>query len=367
MGVRRGRPVPQPRRGHRPVLASRIAVVWTVGAAVLWTACAEPPGAARASGSSRPGATAGTPRPWHFAARHMGTEVHLTLWGPDSTAAASAARRAFDEIGRLDSLFSDYRSDSEIARLAAAAPEAIVVSDALMDVLVRAADWSRRSRGAFDVTAGPLTRLWRWSARRGELPPAERLRAARERTGFDGLELEAGPRRARLVRAGMSLDLGGIAKGWAADHVLRRLTDDGFPAAVVDLGGDVALGDLPPGRDGWQVELPGGDVTLAAGRAVATSGDRARHLVVGGVRYSHIVDPATGLGVTDAPTVVVVAPDATTADVLASTLTVLPEARRRDLAEATPGVAVRVVHPDGSSWETDDFPRPHRRPPPDVP
>ncbi|HSM04143.1 MAG TPA: FAD:protein FMN transferase [Longimicrobiales bacterium] len=304
---------------------------------------------------------------WGFDGLYMGTEVRLTLWGPDSVAAASAARRAMDEIGRLDSIFSDYRSDSEIAGLAAAAPEAVPVSEALMDVLTRAAEWSNRSGGAFDVTAGPLTRLWRWSARRGELPAPARLREALDLTGTEGLDLEPSRGRARLARAGMSIDLGGIAKGWTADHVLSVLREDGFPVAVADLGGDVALGDTPPGREGWRVDLPGGGATLGAGRAVATSGDEARQLVVGGVRYSHVVDPSTGLGVVDAPTVVVVAPDATTADVLASILTVLPEVWGRDLAEATPGVAVRVLHPDGSSWETNDFPRPHRRPPPDVP
>jgi thiamine biosynthesis lipoprotein len=297
----------------------------------------------------------------------MGTEVRLVLYAPDRDVADAAASRAFVTVTRLDSLFSDYRPDSEVAKLAATAGsgEDVAVSPELIQVLAAARDWTRRTDGAFDVAMGPLTRLWRRAIRNGELPDSARLGAARALSGSHGLVVDTAAGTARLERPGMGLDLGGIAKGYVAEAVLDGLRADGVDIALVDAGGDLALGAPPPQEAGWQVEFPGAEVHRLASTAVATSGDRYQYLEVEGVRYSHILDPRTGLGIAASPTVVVVAPDAMTADVLASALTVLAPGPGRALAASISGAAVRVDYPasSGESWETDGFPLPPDRRP----
>jgi thiamine biosynthesis lipoprotein len=175
------------------------------------------------------------------------------------------------------------------------------------------------------------------------------------------LLLDADRRTVWLERAGMALDLGGIAKGFAADAALATLDEHGLSSALVDAGGDLALGAPPPGAEGWKVLVPGGDVLLLSRSGIATSGDRHRRLEIDGVRYSHVVDARTGLGLVEAPTVVVVALDATTADVLASALSVLEADAGEAFVRSLPGVSARAW--GARSWASADFPRPPSRPP----
>lgn len=308
----------------------------------------------------------GGPLRFEFSEPHMGTEVRLVLYAESREGAEAAAEEGFRTVSRLDSLFSDYRTDSEIALLAgrAGTGAAVPVSDDLWEVLRVARSWSERTGGAFDVTVGPLTRLWRSAMRRGAFPDSARHEEARGRAGFGSLRLDTLAQAVELEREGMSLDLGGIAKGYVAQAVVEGLRASGVPSVLVDAGGDIALGEPPPGEEGWRIELPGGERHLFSNGAVATSGDQYQYLEYEGMRYSHVLDPRTGLGVPDAPTVVVVARDGTTADVLASALTVLAPDAGRALVESLDGVAARVIPPPGSGggWQTDDFPRLHRRP-----
>ena len=285
---------------------------------------------------------------------HMGTTFRIVVYAPSEASAAPAIRDAYRTIARLDANLSDYRADSEVSRLASSEARPRAVSEGLWRVLEVASEWTERTAGAFDVTVGPLTQLWRWSARRGALPGEERLAEARAAVGTKHLTLDSARRTVRMERPGMALDLGGIAKGFAADRALDVLVGHGLTRALVDAGGDLALGSAPPDRTGWRVELPGGEVVELCQVGVATSGDRFQYLEVDGVRYSHIVDPRTGLGVVDAPTVVVIAGDAVSADVLASALTVMDEPAGKALVDSLSDVHVRVI--GSRSWETVGFP-----------
>ncbi|HUG40899.1 MAG TPA: FAD:protein FMN transferase [Longimicrobiales bacterium] len=278
----------------------------------------------------------------------MGTTFRVVLFAPDSATAAAGAAAAFERIADLDRRLSDYDPESELSRLAevAGAGHGRAVSPALADILAIARGWSERTGGAFDVTVGPLTRLWRWSARRGELPDSVRLARARAAVGWRCLDVDTATGVVRLARPGMALDLGGIAKGYAADAALAELARRGLRAALVDAGGDIAMGDAPPGEEGWHVAVEreggaaAGGALVVANAGVATSGAAFRYFEAGGFRYSHIVDPRTGLGVTRSRAVTVVAPDATTADVLASALSVLDDAAGRALVASVPGARV---------------------------
>jgi FAD:protein FMN transferase len=288
---------------------------------------------------------------FEFSQAHMGTTVRIVLFAPDRPRARVAADAAFARIAALDATLSDYRDDSEISRLSReAVRRPFRVSDDLFRVLEAAQGLAVRTNGAFDITIGPLSRLWRRARRQIEFPSTDEMAAARAVTGYRLLTLDATTRTASLDRTGMRLDAGGIAKGFAADEALAVLRHRGLRHSLVAVGGDLAVGEAPPGASGWHVVLaglspdraaPGSPLTLT-GVGVSTSGDAEQWVEIDGERYSHIVDPSTGLGLTGHRSVSVVAGDAMTSDMLATAVSVLKPDDGIRLVDATPDAAVLV-------------------------
>ena len=272
-------------------------------------------------------------------------------------------RKAFDRIAELNGIFSDYLVESELSKLSRApANEAIPVSDELLDVLLRAEELSNKSDGAFDITVGPMIRLWRRARKAGKLPTEVQISGAKDRTGFEKLVIDPKAKTVTKKVEDMVLDLGGIAKGYAADEALRILREGGFHSALVAASGDIALGDPPPERKGWAVGLetlemkqPGETGFELANAAVSTSGDTQRFLIIDGRRYSHIVDKNTGLGLTERIAVSVVAPNATTSDSYATAVSIMGKSAGMALIEATPNVECRIVTVDESGKATEHF------------
>ena len=287
-----------------------------------------------------------TPRRFEYEEPHMGTTFRLVLYALTRAQADRAARAAFARVEALNGVFSDYDATSELSRLSATAgrgPRA--VSAELGRVLRAAQELARLTGGAFDVTVGPYVRLWRRSARQGELPGAERLAGAARAVGFERLRLDPAHGTAELLAPGMRLDLGGIAKGATLDLVLEELARHGIRRALVDGGGDLRLGAPPPRRSRWRVTVEGDDQMRLelAHCAVATSGMSARSVVIAGERYSHIIDPSTGLGSTRRAQATVVAPDALRADALATALCIMDAREGLALIESLAGIEARVV------------------------
>jgi FAD:protein FMN transferase len=267
-----------------------------------------------------------------FSEPHMGSLFHLVLYAADGQAATNAASAAFARIAALNQAMTDYNPQSELMRLRERpAGQPTPVSADLFDVLQRAQRIAQQTDGAFDVTIGEFIQLWRRARRQRELPSPERIAAARQSSGWQNLVLDPAMRTVTLLKPDMRLDLGGIAKGYAADAALAALRQHGIRRALVAASGDIAVGDPPPGQPGWRVgvasvDAQGKDLTttlLLANRAVSTSGDAEQFVEIGGVRYSHIVDPGTGLGLTNRIGVTIVARDATTTDCLATAVSVL--------------------------------------------
>jgi thiamine biosynthesis lipoprotein len=278
----------------------------------------------------------------------MGMPVRLVLYAPDGEG-ASAARRAFRAIATLEDVMSDYRPASELRRLPATYGRCTPVSEPLFAVLGTALTVARATDGAFDPTVGTLVALWREARRTARLPSRAAIADARRRVGWRHVALDAPRRCVRLARAGMRLDLGGVAKGFILQAALDTLRAHGVSRALLEAGGDIVVGDPPPGRRGWHVDAPGADAAVReraaalANAAIATSGPTAQFVEIAGVRYSHVVDPRTGVGLTTGAVATVVADHGATADALATALTVL-EPSRRAAALARFPAAVASVH-----------------------
>ncbi len=295
-----------------------------------------------------------------FSRVEMAAAINIVLYAPDETVAAQAAEAAYYRFRSLNRVLSDYDSESEVRRLCdtSAAGRPVAVSDDLWRVLSRAKEISERSNGAFDVTVGPVVRLWRRARRQGELPDPERLNEARRGVGFCYVKLHPESRRVELLREAMRIDLGGIAMGYAVDEAMKVIREHGITRFVIDGSGDVGAGDPPPGSPGWVVGIPGLDEAAApvacvylANRSLTTSGDTVQFVVIEGRRYSHIVDPRTGIALTDHSCVTVVAADTMTADALASAVSVLGVEKGLELVEATPGAAALVQRAPGGEYE----------------
>ncbi|MCH7989744.1 MAG: FAD:protein FMN transferase [Planctomycetes bacterium] len=284
---------------------------------------------------------------------HMGVPFRIVLYAPNESSANKAARAAFDRIAQLNRIMSDYDQKSELMRLCKSArPEhPVKVSPELLFVLSRSNELSRKTKGAFDVSVGPVVRLWRRARRRKQLPDPIRLGEARRLVDYRFIEIDEKAGTVTLQKTGMRLDLGGIAKGYAGDQALDVLKQRGITQAMIDGSGDIVVGDPPPGKRGWKIgiaplEKPDGPPSrylLLSNAAIATSGDAFQYVEIAGIRYSHIVNPKTGLGLTTRSSVTVIAPDGITADSLASAVAVLGVKKGLNLIEATNKTAALFV------------------------
>lgn len=292
----------------------------------------------------------------------MGLPVHVVLHAPGSEAARRAATAAFARIAILDQMMSDYRPDSELRRLEGRTGEWIPISAELYEVLHRALQISEATAGAFDPSIGPLVALWRTARQTGRLPDPLSIEAARARVGWRDIRLDASRRAIRFERPGMRLDLGGIAKGYILQEARRILRWHNVTSILIESGGDIVVGDAPPGRPGWRIDTGPADSRFAdraarlVNAAMATSGPTFQFIEIDGIRYSHVIDPRTGLGVTAPIVARVIAEDAATADALATALTIMGEGGVKPIRERFPGVMAGLT----TQWLSDG-----RQPPAD--
>ena len=284
---------------------------------------------------------------YEFEEIHMAVPVRIILYAPSSEVAEKAAKEAFASFHTLNGIMSDYDPESELSLLSEDRGMTRVSED-LFVVLRAAKHYCTISDGAFDITAGPMVLLWRRSRRMQELPKERYIEQAKELVGNHLWELDECAQSVRLLKAGMRLDLGGIAKGYAVDKAFEIIQKHGISSQLVDAGGDFRVGTPPPGTEGWKIAKDN-ETVLLKNRAMATSGGRFQFVEIEGVRYAHIVNPKTGLGITEPYTVHVTAPTAMEADALATAVSILGKENGKKLIDMLPEVSVEIVEPKDNS------------------
>ena len=298
----------------------------------------------------------------------LGCLFRVIIDGNDPKA-QQATGEAFAIAERINAACSDQMASAQV-RAFCQKPhgEPHEVGPGFFEALTISRHLAEVTDGRFDPTFGPLTHLWRDGCRRQALPAADALTHAREAVGWRHLVLDSEKHTAMLEVPGMSLDFSAIARGFAADKMLEKLTADGLPRAIIHAGDDIRVGDPPRNAKTWSVSVNLRDdsareshiVIPLANAAVSTTGGMAETIILGKIRYSHLIDPATGLGLTDIPTATVIADNATTAAALAAACCVADPDTAKDSLAAWGGRAARIVHHKDGKRQltvTDGFPK----------
>jgi len=300
--------------------------------------------------------------PVRYEASHqaMGTEFTLVAYGADATFLAEAVNQVFEEIDTLNAQMSNYKAESELSvinREAAAHP--VPVEPHLFALLQFSLAASRESGGDFDITVGPLMKLWGFFRGQGRLPAPGEIARAQKAVGYDHLHLDANGRTIRFDTPGVELDLGGIAKGYAVDQAAEILRSDGIASALVSSGTSsiFALG-APPGERGWTIKVrdpyradqPAGVLCLR-NFALSTSGNYEKFLTIAGKTYGHIMDPHTGWPVEGMLSTVAAAPTGVETEALAKIFFVGGVEKSR-LYLSTHPHALGILYQPGAAPET---------------
>jgi thiamine biosynthesis lipoprotein len=233
----------------------------------------------------------------------MGTSYSVVLYGTDAFRMRAASEQTFEEVRRLERMLSNYRKESEwseINRDAAARP--VRVPEELYNLIAACVDYSRRSEGTFDITVGPLMKLWGFYKGSGRMPHAAEIRVAMSQIGYRNIILDPKEKTVRFARSGVEIDPGGIGKGYAVDRMVEILKANGMRSALITAGGSsiYALG-APPNEKGWRLKIRHPkkheetvQEVVLKDQSMSTSGNYEKFVRYGGKIYSHIMDPRSG-------------------------------------------------------------------------
>ena len=280
----------------------------------------------------------------------MGVQLRIVAYVSHEVEFKEIKKKIETRVEQLESIFSDYRKDSEVTRLIESAPhrKPVPVSLEMYQVCKLSQKYYEMSSGAFDPTIGPLSQIWRFARKRNRIPNSDKVANAFARVGWKQVDLTL-EGKGGLKSKSIQLDFGGIAKGFVADEIINLLAQNSITSALVDVGGDIRVGEAPPDSAGWSVAAtshPQPDLAQTmrvSNLGVATSGASEQRLIRNGKHYSHIIDPRTGKPVTHSINVTVIARNAAAADALASAFSVLGIEQSIKLADDWPVVFAMFV------------------------
>jgi len=280
-------------------------------------------------------------RKFSYSEMKMGSPFNLIIVSADSVKANHLARKSFQLVDSLNHIFSNYDSSSELSKInAAAGLLPYKMSPAMLDLVLKAKQAFIQSNGAYDISIGPLSNVWRNARKSKDFPSATTVIATKKLVGLNQVIINKRLGTIFLPTSGMQLDFGGIAKGYIAQWVIDYLKTNGIQQALADAGGDIVMSGAPLNSKGWLigVNLPETTDDLVNKKlqlynyAVATSGDVYQFIENKGIKYSHIINPITGYGVTNLRNVTIIAKTGATADWLATACSILPIKQAKALA-----------------------------------
>ena len=290
---------------------------------------------------------------YSFEAAKMGSPFSITIYTIDSANAAPVAASAFTLADSINTVLSDYIDSSEINHLSASSGkgEYIQVSSILYQIIQTAQQASVLSNGAFDISTAPIVQLWRKARVTKIFPDKDSITAALKKTGYQYIHPDSVHQSIWLEKPGMQLDVGGIGKGFTAQAVLDFISAKGFNSVMVNAGGNIAVSQSPAHQKGWLIGISEPEQTTVLlprllslqNMTVSTSGDVYQNVEINGKKYSHIVNPKTGIGLTNSKTVTVLAKDATTADWLSTACSVLSTKKAMQLIKKIKNAEVLIT------------------------
>ena len=272
----------------------------------------------------------------------MGSSFNIIFYHTDSAEAVLLAKKCHLIVDSLNNSFSDYSSESEVGKLALQTNQTdIKVSGELFSMIIRSEDAWKRSGKTFDITIGALTQVWRKAKKENRFPSEAEIEAAKGLSGFKNIIINERSKTISFKKPGIRFDFGGIVPGYVAQRVMDFLKTKNVNIALVDASGDIVMSDAPPGKDGWTIgiNLPENENEILDKKlelknfAVSTSGDVYRYTIHNGIKYSHIIDPRTGYGVTSQRNITVITKYGTDADWLATACSILPIKNALSLAK----------------------------------
>ena len=297
---------------------------------------------------------------FEFSENKMGSSFNLIFYHADSVEAVKLAKECLLIVDSINNIFSDYSPESEVGKLALQKNlTGIKVSDELFSMILRSKDAWERSGKTFDITIGALTQLWRKAKKENRFPSEAEVKAAKDLTGFKNLTINERSKTISFRKPGIRFDFGGIVPGYAAQRVIDFLKTKNIHIALVDASGDIVMSDTPPGKEGWTIgiNLPENENEIWDKKlelknfAVSTSGDVYRYTIHNGIKYSHIIDPKTGYGVTSQRNVTVITKYGADADWLATACSILPLKKALKLAKKE-GASILIATMNGEKIVT---------------
>jgi thiamine biosynthesis lipoprotein ApbE len=288
----------------------------------------------------------------------MGTVIEFKLYCRNKEFCNEAIFEAYSEVKRLDDMLSNYKSDSNLSQVNSYAGKGrIKVPSEFVELTERAVYFSNLTDGAFDITVGELVDLWRNSQQKDDMPDEKTIkRTVSECVGPNKISLYPREKEIELKSSCLSIDFGGIGKGYAVDRALRILKGKGIESGIINFSGNIYAIGSPPGEKGWRIAIRHPRMKEEAltfievrNMAVSTSGDYERYFEINGQRFSHIVDPRTGYPVEYVPSVTIVAENATDADALSTAVSVMGKEKSVEILEKLERVgAIIVTEDDGN-------------------
>ena len=295
----------------------------------------------------------------------MGSPLNVTLYTDNTVKANQIATEAYKIADSLNLIYSNYLENSELSWVSkkSGANEFTKVSLALWDILNLSVKASQQSKGAYDITVGSIVKRWRKVRKEKMLPEKSVLITTLKSVSYQYIILDSTTHSVKLSQPNTQLDLGGIAKGYVAQVIVDFCRKEGIEKVLVDAGGDLAMAsqhDKP-----WKIgiTIPNSEeliprYLILQNQAVATSGSMYQFVEINEKRYSHIVNPHTGLGVTHQRNVTVIAPDGATADWLATACSVLSVKKALKLIKSVPNCELLMAEMQKGKlkmWQSEGF------------